>query len=91
MSERKNEMDRREFLKRGGILLATTAVAAGGVSSLTGCEAAYTTSYAAKTNLTYNFLKKVNDEAAPYPYPYQKLDPTTCAERAYFGYFKRGG
>lgn len=87
MSE-KQSMDRRDFLKKSGLFLASTAVASSGL--VVGCEAEYKTTYAPKANLTY---KKVplSKTMPKIPFPYQKLDPTTCAERAYFGYMQKGG
>ncbi|PKK40377.1 hypothetical protein ABB02_00362 [Clostridiaceae bacterium JG1575] len=82
---------RRDFLKRAGVGAAGVALATSGLSLFTGCEKKYETTYAPKQELSYKFIEKKGTAAAPYPYPYQKLDPTTCAERAYAAYQQKGG
>ena len=85
------QMDRRHFLKTTGKVAIGAALAASSLNVLTGCEAAYETTYPEKQELTYEYVSKSGEEAPPFPFPYQKLDPTTCAERAYAGYQQKGG
>lgn len=86
-----NILSRRDFLKKTGLSAASIAVAGTALSMLSGCEKAYATTYAPKQDLAYQYAEAKGQDAAPYPFPYQKLDPTTCAERAYAGYQQKGG
>lgn len=87
----KTGLDRREFLKRASVAAVGAALAGNAAALLSGCEKAYETTYSPKQMLTYQFVKKPAETAPKFPFPYQKLDPTTCAERAYAAYFQKGG
>jgi len=56
---------------------------------LTACAETKTTT-PSKEVLNYEY-KEASKDAAPYPYPYQKLDVETTKERAYAGFFNKGG
>lgn len=88
--EKAKQLSRREFLKKTGLSAVSVAVAGSALSALTGCEKEYVTTYPEKQELAYTYVASSQD-VAPYPYPYQKLDPTTCAERAYAAYQQKGG
>lgn len=89
--ETDSQLNRRDFLKTTGKAAAAFAIAGSALQMLTGCEKAYETTYPEKEELTYQFVAKPGEDDAPFPYPYQKLDPTTCAERAYAAYQQKGG
>ncbi|MBE5965760.1 MAG: C_GCAxxG_C_C family protein [Lachnospiraceae bacterium] len=78
---------RREVLKMAGTAAAGIAVASVVPSFLTGCSKKEIPS---KEVLDYEYMEK-SEDAAPYPYPYQKLDIETAKERAYAGFFNKGG
>lgn len=96
MTEKKKQYDeetfvsRRDFLKTTGKTVAGVAIAGSAMGLFTSCQAAYETTYPEKQELTYEYVQ-ASQEPAPYPFPYQKLDPTTCAERAYAAYQQKGG
>lgn len=85
------ETSRREFLKTTGKTVASIALAGSVVNILTGCEPAYESPYPEKVELTYEYKTRNGEDAPEFPFPYQKLDPTTVAERAYAAYQQKGG
>lgn len=81
-------LSRREMLKTAGKASAGLAVASVIPSLLTAC--AQETEIPSKEVLSYEYVEASKD-AAPYPYPYQKLDVATVQERAYASFFNKGG
>lgn len=68
-------LSRKDFMKTAGKSVAGVAVMGTLGGVLTGCSS-----------------KEVSaSEAAPYPFEYKKLDPDVARERAYNGYFDKGG
>jgi len=80
---------RRELLKNAGKATAGIAVVGAIPTLLTACAETKTTT-PSKEVLNYEY-KEASKDAAPYPYPYQKLDVETTKERAYAGFFNKGG
>lgn len=86
---------RKEMLSLTGKSLAGVAVVGAIPTFLTGCgddknAAAGKVELPGKEVLEYEYVEK-SEDAAPHPYPYQKVDPATAMERAHAGYYNIGG
>ncbi len=84
----KKILSRRDVLKTAGKATAGLAVASVVPSILTAC--AQETEVPSKEVLNYEYME-ASEDAPTYPYPYQKLDVETVKERAYAGFFNKGG
>lgn len=89
--ENEGHMDRRNFLKVAGKTAAGVVVAGSALSMLSGCDQAEKYTYHEKEELAYEYVEVASNEVPALPYKYQKLDPATCAERAYAAYQQQGG
>ncbi len=89
--ENDGHMDRRNFLKSAGKTAAGVVVATSALSLLSGCEQGEAYTYPEKEELAYEYVEVASNETPTIPFKYQKLDPATCAERAYAAYQQKGG
>lgn len=88
--ENEVQMDRRNFLKTAGKTAAGVALGATALSVLSACDTT-NYSYPEKEELAYDYVEVASKDTPPMPFKYQKLDPATCAERAYAAYQQQGG
>lgn len=79
---------RKEMLKITGKSLAGVAIAGTLPTLLTGCSE-QKAELPSKEVINYEY-KEASQDAAPYPYPYQKLDFSTAVERGHAGYYNVG-
>lgn len=80
---------RKEMLKITGKSLAGIALATTVPTILTACSSSAKAELPSKEVLNYTYVE-ASEDAAPYPYPYQKLDFATTVERGHAGYYNIG-
>ncbi len=81
---------RKEILKITGKSIAGVALATTIPTFLTGCTSSNANAeLPSKEVINYTYMEASKD-AAPYPYPYQKLDFATTVERGHAGYYNIG-
>lgn len=91
LDNHKKLYSRKEVLSITGKSLAGVAMVGAIPSILTGCsKESQAVELPAKEVLEYEYIEK-SEDVAPYPYPYQKLDPATAMERGHAGYYNKGG